>query len=156
STPEAWHRALKLTWQLTADSAQLWPVVPATPEGLAVLGDFALEQKLLPMAAAIFQRLENVLPREILGEKYLQAGRPDLAIAILQKQPLTPSGKLLLSRALFAAGQYLEARKQAEAIWLLSARKNGIVLPPGSPAARLNERSPEERLAAELAEAVSL
>ena len=156
STPEAWHRALKLTWQITADSSQLWPVVPATPEGLAVLGDFALEQKLLPMAVAIFQRLENVVPRETLAEKYLQAGRSDLAIGILQNRPLTPSGKLVLSRAFFAAGQYHEARKQAEAIWLVSVRKNEIVLPPPSSAGRLSEQSTEERRADELAEAVSL
>ncbi|MHB8523101.1 MAG: O-antigen ligase family protein [Limisphaerales bacterium] len=132
------QQALSLAWRIRHDPEQLWKLTPSSVEGLLTLGDFAVGQKLLPLAAHVYQQLTNRTDPVLLAEKFLQAQRPDLALSVIPQPPVMTRAKLLLARSHFEAGHYAQAITAAESVWQDSPVRNrllssGAAVSPTSP-----------------------
>lgn len=134
------QQALALAWRTTGETASLWTLTPDTAAGWLALGDFAVRQKLLPLAAQAYMQLTHRLAPESLAEKMLSAGQPDRCLAVLASAPASPAARLLKARALFELGNYPGAIQQAESVWLGHSRRSAILEPAiGSPTAGLRD-----------------
>jgi O-antigen ligase len=122
-----------VSWRLYHQAADLWNLTPDTPEGLLALGDFALEEKLLPLAAQAYQRIGPRFAPEKVAEKLLLAGRADLALAALPNPPATPSARIIAARAHLAQGQFGDAIRLAESTWRASPVEREIATPVAAP-----------------------
>jgi O-antigen ligase/tetratricopeptide (TPR) repeat protein len=121
------QQALRLAWTITGETASLWTLIPDTVPGWLALGDFAMQEKLLPLAAQAYLQLTNRMAPEFLAQKLLSAGRPDGCLAMLALTPPAPASRLLKAKALFELGRYPEAIQQAESVWLGDPRRSEIL-----------------------------
>ncbi|MBI4323896.1 MAG: O-antigen ligase family protein [Chloroflexi bacterium] len=117
ASPASMRRTLLLAWRISGDSAALWSLVPNTPSGLRILGDMAFERGLFPLAVQAYQRLPRHGDRVPLAEKFLQAKRPDLALALLPDAPATFDEKRLKAKAHWQMGHLMEAIRSAQSAW---------------------------------------
>jgi O-antigen ligase len=109
--------ALGLAWEMDRRAATLWTVAPASEMGLMALGDFAVEQRLFPLATQAYEHLADRLDPLLSAEKFLNAGRADLARPLLPREPATARERLLWSRAELLTGNFAAAIRHAEALW---------------------------------------
>jgi O-antigen ligase len=109
--------ALAVAWEFDRRASTLWTVTPASEMGLLALGDFAVEQKLFPLATQAYAQLVEQLDPLLLAEKFLNAGRADLALPLLPREPGTARERLLWSRAELLSGNFAAAIRHAEALW---------------------------------------
>jgi hypothetical protein len=108
SEPRLLRESLALSWRMDQDTSQLWALTPAGTNGWLTLGDFAVDQRLFPLAAQAYARLSGrVAPGELAG-KFLAAQRPDLARAELAAAAPSLARDYLLCRAHFQAGDWPE------------------------------------------------
>lgn len=121
------QQALSLAWRVRHNPEQLWQLTPPSVEGLLTLGDFAVGERLFPLAAHAYQQLTNRMAPLMLAEKFLQAQRPDLALSIIPQPPVTTRARLLLARSHFEAGHYAQAITVAESVWLDSPVRNRLL-----------------------------
>ena len=109
--------ALQLAWRANSDASKLWSLIPPTPVGWRILGDFASLHGLAPLAVEAYSRLNGSLSVWQLAELYLRAGRPDIAVSTIGKKPGHPQESLVLCRAYQALGDWPSAIGAAEVIW---------------------------------------
>jgi hypothetical protein len=153
--------ALDLAWQIRGDTASLWSLTPNRADSLWLLGNFAQDHKLFPLAARAYQLLSNRVDSLILAQKFLEIQRPDLTLALLGQSSSGPREKLLNAKAHLQMGNYSEAIRQAESIWqsgkarqtLLVTRQAGLDV--SGPLKRWKENPQNPTLALELAESIS-
>jgi hypothetical protein len=149
ANPGVLREALAIAWPIAQDTRRLWALTPGTPQGLSVLGDFAVEQQLYPLAAQAYLFLTNRAPPVQLAERFLAARRPDLSLAQLERAEPGEPTQHLLCRAHFASGHYSEVIRLVTAMVEESPWRGEIqrVRPTGLDLAALKadwERQPTE------------
>jgi hypothetical protein len=129
--PEDLDRAYAICWKGAGDASRLWSLTPSTVAGWKALGDFALDHELPLLAVDAFARLEGKLPPAEIGERFLKAGRPDLAVKVIGDKPEFPRESFLLCQADRALGNWEAAIKAGEVIWRSSLWAGEITQPSG-------------------------
>ena len=152
--------ALALGWSLRHDASALWSLTADTRRELLVLGDFAVEHQLLPLADQAYSRLTNRLEAVVLASLFLKTGNTEQAKAHLLRAPDGPVAKVLLARAHWLEKDFPAASRVAELAWL-SSRARNIILTPLARATDLDQaltqwklHPGDVRLAARVAESL--
>jgi hypothetical protein len=105
-SPEAVRQKLHHLWAWTQDPGELWQAAPASPKGMALLAEFALKNRLLPMSAQAFKK--SSVPPLVAARNLLDAGAADLALQFLENQN-GPGAQYLRARSQLRLGRAVEA-----------------------------------------------
>lgn len=129
ANPDSLPEAYEIAWKTFNDSASLWSLTPNTPAGLSALADFALRQRLAPLAAEASMLLTNWFAPTAVAARLLEIPRADLALRLLPANPTQGQELKLALRAHWLARDYDSVIRLAEPCWLASSRRVEIFTP---------------------------
>ena len=154
--PRYFEDSLEIVWDMTSSATDLWEMTPDEPENLLILGQFAIQHNLAPMAASAFRLLEGRRDPIALADLFLKADAPGDALRVLEN---VPDGNAKLARVATAAqllGQSIDAMRAARSVWEsgpLTKQIFATITQPGRPKEVIERwrRSPSEPLYARAA-----
>ena len=109
--------------------SRLWELTVPSPDNYIDLGNFAVGQKLFPLAVTSFQLASNHLGPLMLARKLLQAQQPALALVTLTHNPLTARERVVRARAHLELKDWAGAFQEAEAVLMASPAAEQISTP---------------------------
>lgn len=102
--PRLFKERLEIAWQIRQNATELWSLIPATDDGYKALAEFALSKKLPTLAVKAYDKMLLPPAGAQRAEKFMNAGRLDLALQALPEKPATPQERLALAKIYHQAG----------------------------------------------------
>lgn len=104
SQPRLLKERLEIAWQIRQNATELWSVVPASDDGYKALAEFALSKKLPALAVRAYDKMRLPPSGVERAERFMMAGRIDLALQALPEKPVTSQERIALAKVYRQAG----------------------------------------------------
>ena len=111
------RESLQLVWEMTGNATDLWAMTPDRAENLLILGEFAIDHNLPPMATSAYRLLDDRVEPIPLSDLFIEAGAPGDALRVLNPVPTSNSKLARVAAAAQLLGQNLDAIRAARSVW---------------------------------------
>ncbi len=113
----ATQECLNLAVEMDLDPAILWTLVPATTEGLFLLGEVGFSRGLNELGTQAFKKLGERLPRSELCKRFLAVRQPSFVIPLLHSAQRTTEESILLAKAYLDLSEFAASLEVSRPVW---------------------------------------